>query len=314
MAGLRLIQFVDRCRCSCSRRRSTRSTAYPEPLRTVVQLTPLSQGVADARSLALGTVGPGLLLNVAYLRGHGPDRPGGRRRAGSTGSCSSSVEAARVAEARDRGDGPCRGSRGAQRGGQSPAAAARGWSSGASGPLARRSPATATNRTGAAGPGLRRPGGADPHRRPGAGRPRWQPDRPDVHRRPIGRLPLPSAARERTVELADVRAARRRPDPHRRPDQPRSSVAPRRPTSRRPTNATPACRISAGSSPCYRGPGDRRPGGVRLGRSAPGAGRRSASRSRGHARGSGTAPRRGSGPTCSWARSTRASRTPSPGG
>ena len=40
---------------------------YPEPLRTVVGLTPLSQGVVMLRSLALGTVGPGLLLNVAYL-------------------------------------------------------------------------------------------------------------------------------------------------------------------------------------------------------------------------------------------------------
>ena len=40
---------------------------YPEPLRTVVGLTPLSQGVQLLRSLALGSIGPGLLANVAYL-------------------------------------------------------------------------------------------------------------------------------------------------------------------------------------------------------------------------------------------------------
>ena len=40
---------------------------YPEPLRTLVSLTPLSQGVVLLRSFALGNVGPGLLANVAYL-------------------------------------------------------------------------------------------------------------------------------------------------------------------------------------------------------------------------------------------------------
>jgi lipooligosaccharide transport system permease protein len=40
---------------------------YPEPLRTLISLTPLSQGVVILRSFALGNVGPGLLLNVAYL-------------------------------------------------------------------------------------------------------------------------------------------------------------------------------------------------------------------------------------------------------
>jgi lipooligosaccharide transport system permease protein len=40
---------------------------YPEPLRTVVNLTPLSQGVQLLRSLALGSIEPGLLANVAYL-------------------------------------------------------------------------------------------------------------------------------------------------------------------------------------------------------------------------------------------------------
>ncbi|MEA2536510.1 MAG: lipooligosaccharide transport system permease protein [Chloroflexota bacterium] len=40
---------------------------YPEPLRTVVSLTPLTQAVSMLRALALGSVGPGLLVNVAYL-------------------------------------------------------------------------------------------------------------------------------------------------------------------------------------------------------------------------------------------------------
>ena len=41
--------------------------AYPEPLRLLVQLTPLYQGVDLLRSLAVGVVGPGLLVHVAYL-------------------------------------------------------------------------------------------------------------------------------------------------------------------------------------------------------------------------------------------------------
>ena len=42
-------------------------TVYPEPLRTLVSLTPLTQGVQLLRSLALGVIGPELLVNVAYL-------------------------------------------------------------------------------------------------------------------------------------------------------------------------------------------------------------------------------------------------------
>ncbi len=42
-------------------------TVYPEPLRTLVSLTPLSQGVELLRALALGQVGPGLLVHVGYL-------------------------------------------------------------------------------------------------------------------------------------------------------------------------------------------------------------------------------------------------------
>ena len=41
--------------------------AYPEPLRWVVQVTPLYHGVAMARDLMLGAVGPGFVVHVAYL-------------------------------------------------------------------------------------------------------------------------------------------------------------------------------------------------------------------------------------------------------
>jgi lipooligosaccharide transport system permease protein len=40
---------------------------YPEPLRFVVQVTPLYQGVHLIRSLTVGAVDAGLLINVAYL-------------------------------------------------------------------------------------------------------------------------------------------------------------------------------------------------------------------------------------------------------
>jgi lipooligosaccharide transport system permease protein len=42
-------------------------TAYPEPIRVIVALTPLYQGVDLIRSLVIGTLHPGLLFNVAYL-------------------------------------------------------------------------------------------------------------------------------------------------------------------------------------------------------------------------------------------------------
>jgi len=42
-------------------------TAYPEPLRVIVQLTPLYHGVDLLRSLTIGAVGPGILVHVAYL-------------------------------------------------------------------------------------------------------------------------------------------------------------------------------------------------------------------------------------------------------
>jgi lipooligosaccharide transport system permease protein len=42
-------------------------TTYPDALRLVVELTPLYHGVDLIRSLALGIIGPGLLVHVGYL-------------------------------------------------------------------------------------------------------------------------------------------------------------------------------------------------------------------------------------------------------
>ena len=42
-------------------------SVYPEPIRVVVQFTPLYHGVALLRGLTTGAVGPGLLVNLAYL-------------------------------------------------------------------------------------------------------------------------------------------------------------------------------------------------------------------------------------------------------
>jgi lipooligosaccharide transport system permease protein len=42
-------------------------STYPEGVRLLVQLTPLYHGVDLIRSLALGIIGPGLLVHVAYL-------------------------------------------------------------------------------------------------------------------------------------------------------------------------------------------------------------------------------------------------------
>ncbi len=46
-------------------------SAYPEPFRLIVELTPLYQGVDLIRSLVIGTVGAGQLLNIAYLSAMG---------------------------------------------------------------------------------------------------------------------------------------------------------------------------------------------------------------------------------------------------
>jgi lipooligosaccharide transport system permease protein len=42
-------------------------TAYPEPIRTIVTLTPLYHGVDLLRGLTTGVVGPWMLVHVAYL-------------------------------------------------------------------------------------------------------------------------------------------------------------------------------------------------------------------------------------------------------
>ena len=42
-------------------------TAYPEPLRTLVEITPLYQGVAILRQLSTGAVDPSFVTHVAYL-------------------------------------------------------------------------------------------------------------------------------------------------------------------------------------------------------------------------------------------------------
>ena len=40
---------------------------YPRPLQVIVELTPLYHGVDLLRSLTTGSIGPSLLLDVAYL-------------------------------------------------------------------------------------------------------------------------------------------------------------------------------------------------------------------------------------------------------
>jgi lipooligosaccharide transport system permease protein len=42
-------------------------TTYPSALRTIIELTPLYQGVALMRSLVLGGVGPAALVHICYL-------------------------------------------------------------------------------------------------------------------------------------------------------------------------------------------------------------------------------------------------------
>ncbi len=46
-------------------------TTYPEPIRILVELTPLYHGVDLIRGLTTGAVGPGLLVHVAYLAAMG---------------------------------------------------------------------------------------------------------------------------------------------------------------------------------------------------------------------------------------------------
>ena len=42
-------------------------TTYPEPIRLLVELTPLFHGVDLVRGLTTGALGPGMLVHVAYL-------------------------------------------------------------------------------------------------------------------------------------------------------------------------------------------------------------------------------------------------------
>jgi lipooligosaccharide transport system permease protein len=42
-------------------------TAYPEPFRTIVEVTPLYQGVSLLRQLTTGAIDPSIVLNVVYL-------------------------------------------------------------------------------------------------------------------------------------------------------------------------------------------------------------------------------------------------------
>jgi lipooligosaccharide transport system permease protein len=46
-------------------------TTYPEPIRLLVELTPLYHGVDLVRGLTTGALGPGMLVHVAYLAGMG---------------------------------------------------------------------------------------------------------------------------------------------------------------------------------------------------------------------------------------------------
>ena len=110
---------------------------YPPALQIVVRLTPLYQGVDLIRSLTVGAISPILLVHVAYLSVMGLDRAGGH------------VAAARQAPAQVARTVATGGAGRADRARSSRAGAARGWSSGASGSPARRSPGSATRRTGA---------------------------------------------------------------------------------------------------------------------------------------------------------------------
>jgi lipooligosaccharide transport system permease protein len=46
-------------------------TTYPEPIRILIELTPLYHGVDLIRGLTTGALGPGMLVHVAYLVGMG---------------------------------------------------------------------------------------------------------------------------------------------------------------------------------------------------------------------------------------------------
>ncbi len=205
LAGLRPDPARRSCRCSCSRARSTRSTPTRRRCGSFVQLTPLYQGVDLIRSLTVGAISPILLVHVAYLAVMGVIGLGSRR-GGSTSCCSSSR--GRVARPG--------GARRADRGDRRRAGAARGWSRGASGSPARRSPGSATRRTGA---GRCR---ASAIRTRGSCWSAWR-RRPTAATGPGGSSPATpratscrGAPRRRSRRPAGLAARRRRPDPDRR--------------------------------------------------------------------------------------------------
>ena len=154
---------------------------------------------------------------------------------------------------------------------------------------------------------LRRPGRRDRPGRPGPGGPRRQPDRADVHRRPLGRLALRRAAPGRPGEPAHEHAARRRAAARRRLHRRRGPLRP----AGQPAHAGGARRVPAV-------PGARAGGvGAALGSTSRWVDMRMPrwrrSSGSGPAPASATArrPRYRPGGRSS-ARSTRASRTPSP--
>ena len=55
------------CRCSCSRRRSSRSPPSRRRLRWVVEVTPLYRGVVLCRELTTGALSWGSAVSVVYL-------------------------------------------------------------------------------------------------------------------------------------------------------------------------------------------------------------------------------------------------------
>ena len=165
---------------------------YPEPLRVVVQLTPLYQGVDLIRSLTVGAISPVLLVHVAYLAVMG-----------FAGLFVVSRRLDKLLLRRDRSGragGPHRRDR------RVPPLSAAGRLARAGRPREGR-PVPRRDVLGPAGAGLRRPGRADPARGPGAGGPRRQSDRPGLHRRRLGRLPVRGAPSRRPGRSAGRRAA-----------------------------------------------------------------------------------------------------------
>ena len=140
-------------------------------------------------------------------------------------------------------------------------------------------------------------GGVDRPRRPGAGGQRGEPDGPDVHRRPLGRLAVRGAAPGRAGESADVGRPRRRAARCAAPTSPpsvRCAPPDNKPTTGERDDCLPY--LDRELALLGRRAGDGRARLVRLGRRRCARCGRAGARSRGRSRGSGTAPRRRSGP------------------